>query len=231
MEIRSVDPWRLYLHERPLKKNLEFFLRDPEKITEFPIAAVEYNGKLVVIDGTHRVVAARNVGIKKINAIVFSYDEYCKLFEIRKWYGFCNRGINKWELMPGSDYVVEERDRNSWKHLMDISRDCFEELLRILVFDIKGNLNKAKFRIYLKHNLKHSDIVENAIKGNLYPPKTTAHFVKVWKRRHHVEELEKDPNVRLEVQKYLAGSPMRIYKDKRGKKGFFKGERYYKKGY
>ncbi len=190
-----LNPWKVLLHERPIMKNLEFFLKNRRVIKELPIVVVEHNGNYIQIDGVHRIVSARRLGIQKMPAIVLSFEEYKRFVIIKSWYGYTNRPLVPGNLELGKDYVVEEFSNGRWVKRFYISERQYLRLIDVLKFSTNA-LEGYKYRVRIAQNLSHEDVVKRALEGIPYPPKTTAHFIKMNGRLYHIEVIEKNEELR-----------------------------------
>lgn len=217
MQIIKVNPWKIYLHEKPIQKSLEFFLKNPSKIRELPVVLVEYNGNFIQIDGANRITAGRRLGLDYIEAIVFKFAEYEKYFIIKKWYGFTNIPLKPGNLELGGEYVVEVYKNNGWKIVAKITSRQYEMLLPFLEFSTRSSINGRKYRVYFGGEITHEDVVNRAILGNPYSSKTTAHFVKIGGKFYHVEAIERDEKLRSQFMSIIS---MKDFYNKRSGKRY-----------
>ncbi|RLG71800.1 MAG: hypothetical protein DRO23_11445 [Thermoprotei archaeon] len=196
-----VNPNVLKLHEEHIKEHLEKLKKQivSDGVLKKPII-VEKN-TMIVLDGTHRVTIARELGFKRIPAILVDYSEV----EIRSWarifHGgnvenfvaklFC-KGVQTAEgshykrsiviIINGEKYLTIETGRP----ILEIYRELylFEKwmlgrgFLVKIVPDSEVEEHKYSGLAVIPPCIRRDEVVNVVKQGTVFPPKSTRHVLK-----------------------------------------------------
>lgn len=191
----------LRVHEEYIREHLNELKREilNDGILKKPII-VEKN-TLIILDGTHRVTLAKELGFKWIPAVLIDYSEA----EIRSW-ARVFRGKNAISVVMELVGNFVKCDGGKGRHEISIIRDGIEigkckiganiletywaiyfiekHMRRIgckveIVSDEEAYLKSYNAVVIVPPPIDKNDVIEAVFQGKLFPPKSTRHVLKI----------------------------------------------------
>jgi len=201
MKVEMIPLSEVRSHEEVIEEELEDFTRSLKSKGVFYRPILLDKNTLVVLDGHHRVEGLRRLGAKKVPSILLDYDSddiklytwYPIIWEDRdevmpfleKYAKLEEMGVEDAQrkvdanealfcILPGIDgrttVIYSEEDL-----MDDLGKHFGIEYVDTLDFLTKME-NREGVLLYRRAHTKE-EVIERALKGNKFPPKTTRHYL------------------------------------------------------
>ncbi len=162
-----------------------------------PVIIDEATG--VIIDGHHRVVALKSLGLKYVPALLIRYTEVIKEIGtfsylikgsneevlqllIRKLIKECEGCGNAEVIISNSlssPYIIRSDLRIMSNTLMRLSRELSLSVIKLSPNDSCEKLIRGAYAVIKPLVITHKDVIKTAYLSNPYPPRTTYHVTKL----------------------------------------------------
>lgn len=188
VEIALVSINKLKPHERFIPERVDAVLDSIVKTKVLRRPLIVDSKTLTVIDGTHRLEALRRLGVRAVPALLIDYES-CEEIVVERWVRIYeikdndrNTVLRKLNEVFGSSISIVNYNPLTIK----IDESLRGKAYRILeTLELSPNMT-VKFRvvkpkrafnsiIILPPRISKTEVIEAALNGELFPPKTTRH--------------------------------------------------------